>query len=290
MRSLDSSRINDVLHTIHRELSGDLTGRRLASIAAYSEPHLHRIFTRVMGESLHSYIRRVRLEQAANMLMFEPERPVLHIAEQCGYQSLSSFTRVFRERFGIAPGRWRKQHQGNAAELAFLDDEEIAAGYARVSPQELPDVELTELQPCHVAYIRHQGYSRKIRQSWQLLQAWCHSEGRDFNRQIGLHHSNPVWTSLADCRYVACIGIDHPLQRRGVVNSMTIPGGLHALFRFSGVYGELLPWIAKVQAEWLPESGLKMRPLPASVEYMCNHFLDPSGQFDVVFKLPVSFY
>lgn len=290
MSSIDNARINDVLYTIHRELSGELTGRRLASVAAYSEPHLHRTFNRIMGESLHAYVRRVRLEQAANMLMFEPDRPVVHIAEQCGYQSLSSFTRVFRERFGVAPGQWRKQRQGNHTQSAFLDDDEIRAGFERIAELSLPDTELIDLESRHVAYVRHLGYGRAIKQPWQLLQAWCKAEGRDFSQQIGLHHSNPVWTPLAECRYVACVGIDRPLQRRGVVNSMTIPGGLHAVFRFCGVYGELLPWIGKVQSEWLPASGLKMLPLPTSINYHRNHFLDPENVFDVTFNLPVSIY
>lgn len=141
-----------------------------------------------------------------------------------------------------------------------------------------------------VANIRHQGYGRSIRQAWQILQAWAATEQRSFATQIGLHHSNPTWVLLEQCRYVACLGIDAPLQRRGVVNSMTIPGGLHAELCFSGCDGELLPWISKVVDLWLPQSGLKVKTTPAFVKYQRNHFLDPEEQFELRYCLPVSLY
>ena len=282
-------RINDVLYAIHRDIRADLSGAKLAKIAAYTEPHLHRVFRQQMGETLHNYIRRIRLEQAANLLTFEKSRPVADIAEQCGYDSLSSFSRVFRGRFGCTPGQWRTTDIHSGIPF-YMSDPEIAAGYDAIQDLPLPEVDLTEIEDRHVAYIRHNGYGKNIRQAWQLLQAWAAQEQRSFEQQTGLHHSNPAWVPLEKCRYVACLGIDRPLKRRGVINSMTIPGGLHAAFQFEGRYGELLPWISKVQDHWLPASGLKMKTSPAFVDYHKNHFLSQDQRFELTFYLPVSFY
>ncbi|WP_432473619.1 AraC family transcriptional regulator [Amphritea sp. HPY] len=283
------SRINDVLHVIHRDISAELTGASLARVAAYSEQHFHRTFHKVIGETLHGYIRRIRMEHAANLLMFDEQSPVAEIAEQCGYRSLSSFSKVFRNDFGMTPGQWRRR-DCNLGVAPYLKDPEVAAGYQRISESELPRVELINRPAQRVAYVRHLGYGREIRQAWQILQAWAATEQRSFTTQIGLHHSNPAWVPLEQCRYVACIGIDTPLQRRGVVNSMTIPGGLHAQFHFSGCYGELLPWISKVLDQWLPQSGLKVKSTPAFVEYQRNHFLDKEERFELHYYLPVSLY
>lgn len=283
------SRINDVLHVIHRDISAELTGASLARVAAYSEQHFHRTFQKLIGETLHGYIRRIRLEHAANLLMFDEQSPVAEIAEQCGYRSLSSFSKVFRRDFGMTPGEWRRK-DCNLGVAPYLKDPEIAAGYRRIREFELPRAELINRPAQPVAYVRHRGYGREIRQAWQILQAWAATEQRSFATQIGLHHSNPAWVPLEQCRYVACLGIDTPLLRRGVVNSMTIPGGLHAQFRFSGCYGELLPWISKVLDQWLPQSGLKVKSTPAFVEYQRNHFLDPEERFELSYYLPVSLY
>lgn len=283
------ARINDVLYTIHRDISAELSGATLATVAAYSEQHFHRVFQKVTGESVYHYIRRIRLEHAANLLMFDSKTPIAEIAEQCGYRSLSSFSKAFKDLFAMTPGQWRKDDLA-AQSPPYLIDGEIAQGYQRISTLALPEVELVQLEPQHVAYVRHRGYGRGIRQAWQLLQAWAATEQRPFTRQIGLHHSNPAWVPLDRCRYVACIQIDQAIPRRGVVNSMTIPGGLHAMFQFSGCYGELLPWISKVLEQWLPSSGLKAQSTPAFVEYQRNHFLDPDEQFELRYYLPVTLY
>ena len=282
------ARINDVLHHIHRDIAAPLTGAGLARVAAYSEQHFHRLFQQVTGETLHRYIRRVRLEHAANLLMFEPSTPVRDIALKCGYNSLASFTRVFGEQFEISPGRWR--HQERAQHIPYMSDPDVAAGAKRLASLPLPQPDLIELTAQPVAYVRHLGYNRTIRSAWQILQAWATAEQRPFTVQIGLHHSNPTWTPQARCRYVACLGVDSPVSRRGVVNGMVIPGGLHARFRFSGQYGDLLPWITRLQEEWLAGSGLKTGATPAFAKYFRNQFVDPEERFELEYYQPVTLY
>jgi len=279
------SRINDALYEIHRNISGDLNAAGLARVAAYSEQHFHRVFQRFTGESVNHYIRRTRLEQAANQLMFDDHSTVLEVAEKCGFHSLSSFSRVFKETFGCSPGRWRGNEGSGKLSLA---DPDIAAGYRRVWQRTLPAVTLQTVAPQPVAYVRHRGYDRSISLAWQTLLAWAEQQGRESDRQLGLHHSNPAWVELSQCRYVACLAIDRPLPRRGLVSSMTIPGGLHAVFALQGRYGELLPWLSKILEQWLPQSGLKMRTTPAFVRYEKNHFLEADEQFVLRFYLPVS--
>ncbi|MFA0709082.1 helix-turn-helix domain-containing protein, partial [Vibrio sp. 10N.222.48.A3] len=71
------SRINDVLFHIHQDISQPLSAKALSEIAAYSEQHFHRTFKSVVGESLHQYIRRTRMEYAANQLMFDTTSSVV---------------------------------------------------------------------------------------------------------------------------------------------------------------------------------------------------------------------
>ncbi|WED22907.1 AraC family transcriptional regulator [Vibrio sp. JC009] len=283
------SRINDVLYHIHQDISRELPAAELARIAAYSEQHFHRIFKEVVGESIHQYIRRTRIEYAANQLMFDSGATVLDIANRAGFQSVSSFSRAFKTVFEVSPGEWRKADRENS-EKPYLSEPEIAAGYRRIVSDDIPEPQIVEVPERFVAYVRHLGYNRSIRNAWLLLKAWAGSEGRDFSSQYGLHHSNPAWVDLDKCRYVACIEIDSPLKQRGVVNQMSIPGGLYAKFRFTGKYGELLPQISRIQDLWLPESGFKMKSTPAYVHYHKNHFLASDERFELDFYLPVSFY
>ncbi len=283
------SRINNVLHYIHSDLNKNLSANALAKIANYSEQHFHRVFKEQVGESINQYIRKVRLEASANQLMFSPDRTVADIASKCGFQSLSSFAQAFKKQFSTSPGRWRES-QKRVNNPPYLLDKEIAAAYQKLVDVALPEVEFVQLAPINVGYIRHTGYSRSIKQTWQILNAWAMSQGLLNNRQLGLHHSNPTSVSLDKCRYVACIEIEKPLTKTGLVNSMMLPGGLHAKFDFEGVYGELLPSISKVLEQWLPNTGLIAGTTPAFVIYQQNHFLSKDERYQLSFYLPVSFY
>lgn len=283
-----ASRINDVIHEIHRDISKPLSAKYLAKIASYSEHHFHRVFKKLVGESVNVYIRRTRLEHAANQLMLDSHSSVLEIAEKCGFVSLSSFSKVFKNYFNSTPGQWRvSNYQEHSSH--YLRDPEIAAGAKRVKRWVIPEAEITMLDPQLVAYIRHRGYGRSIKQVWQRLTAWGADECDMANTtQVGLYHSNPAWTPLDQCQYVACLTIKKPILRRGAVSSLVIPGGLHAVFHMQGEYGELLPFIGKILEQWFPESGYKHQTTPAFVKYKKNQFLAADDKFDVRLCFPIS--
>ena len=289
MNSTDHTfRINEILSVIHRDISADLQAESLAELAAYSEQYFHRLFKQVVGQSVHQYIRKVRLEAAANQLIFSPQLTVLNVAHNCGFYSLSSFSRAFKATYGVPPARWRLSTHYQK-QRHYLANPEIKAAYDRLEDVPLPTPNIVNLPPHEVAYIRHTGYGRSIRYTWQMLSAWAESEGRAMDIQIGLHHSNPALVPLQHCHYVACIGINKPVLRRGRINSVTIPGGHYAAFKVAGKFGELLPRISKIWEEWLPQSGYVARTTPAFASYQKNQFLAEDDCFDLVFYLPIGF-
>ena len=283
------SRVNDVLYCIHQDISADLSARRLSKVACCSEQHFHRVFRKVTGESVHQYVRRSRLEQAANQLTFDAVVPIVEIAQKCGFESLSSFSHAFKRQFLVTPGQWRKR-ENKSGVPGWHSDNDFIEGEKRIKSSPLPEPVIQQLPPRKVAYIRHVGYGRSIANAWQLLSAWCEQEHRSMSVQIGLHHSNPEWVPLDQCRYVACVEIDRPMVRNGRVHCLTIPGGLHACFEIQGQYGDLLPWVSRILDRWLPESGLKMQTTPAFAVYNRNHFLERDEKFSLSYCLPVTFY
>jgi AraC family transcriptional regulator len=78
----------------------------IARAACLSPFHLHRLFARAFGETPHAYTTRRRLERARRLLA-ETEMPVTLACLECGFQSLGSFSALFRKRFGLSPSRFR---------------------------------------------------------------------------------------------------------------------------------------------------------------------------------------
>src|SRR3989338_9758518 len=101
-------RILKVLIYIQNHLDEELSLEKLASIAHFSEFHFHRIFTANTGESIKSYVRRLRLERATSDLIFT-DLPIIQIAERAGYDTQQSFHRAFKETFQATPKEFREK-------------------------------------------------------------------------------------------------------------------------------------------------------------------------------------
>ena len=288
------ARINETLFAIHGDLAHPWTAQELAGVAAYSPHHFQRVFKSVTGENLNIYLRRTRLEKAANLLIYHPDISILEIAQKCGFQSPASFTHRFKEWFGDTPKHWRNggYEQFTQRVTESHQDEEVLAKLKLQNIKhrdEFNGIKIVTREPTRVAYVRHQGYNRSISQAWRKLVAWAESEDLLWQQQemIGLYHSNPNIVPLPQCRYVACIQVPNDVWRHQEIGIMTIPGGLHAQLAVSGHYGDLLPVLHRVLHFWLPHSGYRLALTPAFVSYQRNQFLQTDDRFELELYLPV---
>lgn len=99
--------IDDIKKFIHQNADQVIDRTQLANMMGYSVPHFHRIFTAEIGENITAYIRRVRLEQAANKLIMGAA-DVTQIAMAAGYQSHAAFSKAFKQYHNYTPSEFRK--------------------------------------------------------------------------------------------------------------------------------------------------------------------------------------
>jgi AraC family transcriptional regulator len=85
----------------------ELRIEQIARKAGYSTWHFQRVFAAFVGDSVKGYVRRRRLSAAFMALTGGPAR-ILDVALEHGFESQESFTRAFKELFGINPGELRK--------------------------------------------------------------------------------------------------------------------------------------------------------------------------------------
>jgi AraC family transcriptional regulator len=94
-----AARINRVVDYIQSHLADPLDLERLAAVACFSPFHFHRLFHAWMGETLQDFVHRLRLERAAQLLLFNPLTSISEIALECGFSSSSAFARAFKGAF-----------------------------------------------------------------------------------------------------------------------------------------------------------------------------------------------
>jgi len=79
-----------------------------ARVAYLSPYHFHRMFARAFGETPHSFLTRMRIERARKLLASE-HLPVTEVCLAVGYESLGSFSTLFRAQTGMTPIEFRRE-------------------------------------------------------------------------------------------------------------------------------------------------------------------------------------
>ncbi|SFV90668.1 Transcriptional regulator, AraC family [hydrothermal vent metagenome] len=276
---------NDALYYIYRYIDTDINIDTLAQALEVSRFHLQRLFKAQMGQNIYEAIKSIRLQKAASLLLTNQGSTITQIANMCGYSSQTSFIRVFRERFGMTPTQWRKG--GYSAYAKSIIESSPFASASQANFEHLEPV-IVKQPDIKAYYIRHQGYSPKVKQIWQKLRAWLYTNEIENYTSIGIYHDNPIVTPLASCYYIAAISVegDKDLSHTSLP-SFVIPSGIYAKFDVSGKYGDILRLIQWAYQIWLPSSGYETSTLPSYTVFEKNHFLEEDESFEVAYYLPV---
>ncbi|MBR2567228.1 MAG: helix-turn-helix domain-containing protein [Paenibacillus sp.] len=87
-----------------------LSLEQVASRSNISVRHLNRMFQSYYGTTPISYMHRLRLEKACNLLKHS-SIPITQISYECGYNDSNYFTRQFTKAYGISPRAFRQNDE-----------------------------------------------------------------------------------------------------------------------------------------------------------------------------------
>lgn len=73
----------------------------------YTYEYICRVFKTYMHETPTTYINNNRLSHAASLLC-STDKNIQNICQECGFSNLAYFNRLFKEKFGITPSKFRK--------------------------------------------------------------------------------------------------------------------------------------------------------------------------------------
>lgn len=91
-----------------------ITLDEIAAEVFISKAYLSSIFKKDTGESIINYLNRMRVEKS-KVLLKEQDVPIVEVANLCGFDGQSYFTKVFRELVGVTPMQYRKSRLGMEA-------------------------------------------------------------------------------------------------------------------------------------------------------------------------------
>ncbi len=114
----------EIIRFIEWHLAEKLTLDMVAKAVHYSKYHLHRMFTDTVGLTLHDYLQRRRLTEAARLLVFS-EKPILDIALEAGYGSQQAFSDIFKAMYKRPPYGFRKNEEFYPLQLEYEFGEDL---------------------------------------------------------------------------------------------------------------------------------------------------------------------
>ena len=95
-----------IIGYIETHYAEPITIPQMADLCYFSPSHFMKFFKANMGVSFIQYLNNYRLT-AARRLLGASSLSILEIAQQCGFENLSYFNRLFKQKFGITPRQAR---------------------------------------------------------------------------------------------------------------------------------------------------------------------------------------
>jgi AraC family transcriptional regulator len=300
------ARINRVTNYVDSHIDGALNLSTLAEVAHFSPFHFHRIFTVMTGETPNDYVLRLRLEKAARLLQNDKKISIAEIAADCGFGSVSLFSRSFRAHFGCTATEYRlrekpifvnngvryskngqvlskigKQGFDFDAQLCSVKLNNLIFMETKIAIKELPEVK--------VAYVRYAGPYNQISQAYEKLMRWAGPRGllSAETKTITIYQDDPAVTEMDKVRQDACItlGTADEVKVEGEVGKATIAGGKYAVGRFQvDSLGFQKAW--NTMCLWITDSGYQFSGSPYELYYNSAEEA-MQGKFDVDICIPV---
>ncbi|AXX90702.1 AraC family transcriptional regulator [Arcobacter suis] len=276
---------NDVMNYVYKYIDTNINIDELCLELNVSKFHLHRIFKDEFGKNIYESIKSIRLQKASNLLITNKYSTITDISKMTGYSSQTSFLRAFKQRFNMTPKEWKnggyKEYSNKIVEKITNQNENYSGFDITPTIVKMPEIK--------GYYIRHQGYDRSIKKTWQKLQTWIYTNDIKEYKQMALHHDNPIITPLEECQYIAIVSLENDELKDVTLPSLIIPKGIYAKFSLSGKYGDVIKLIQWVYHYWLIDSGYETTTSPSYTIYHKNHFLSLDEEFMLDYYVPIRY-
>lgn len=277
--------INQALNYIYQNLDKNLTVDEIADHCCFSKYYFNRVFKLIVGENIYSFIKRMKLENAAFKLRTSKDSPITNIAIEIGY-SPSNFASAFKQYFGLSATDYRKMNG-----IPFKDS--FAAVFDHIHNLKKKEnifeeidakMRIKRMESMNLVYKRTIcNYTRDLQGAWEMF---CKEmEGEKLlntkSQFVGISYDDPLITDEDRCIYDMCMVVD---QVSGI-NVHRIESGTYACYEFYDKLEKLILVFNEIFALWLPFCKYKLDNKPSLEIYQED--VDEKGNISVEICIPI---
>jgi len=288
-------RINAVIGYVRGHLNDDLPLNVLARVAGFSPFHFHRLFKSITDETINEMVVRLRLERAAALLRATPDLSVTDAAFECGFKSVSVFSRLFKKQYGLNARQWDRQ-----SPLKNSKNGQVLDRFPRYTLQKLRDfaeqdefkVQIRSLPEQRLAYISvYDSYSKfsRVTAAYYRLVEWYRRRNGDLEQTTlyGMSQDDPEVTPLRSCRFDWCLAVPDDWGADGDVSVQDFPACQVASIRCLGDIMQEYKALQYLFRYWLPRSRYQPANLPGMEIYRRQPIELGWDVFDIDCAIPI---
>ncbi|PQJ72005.1 AraC family transcriptional regulator [Polaribacter butkevichii] len=292
-------RLNTAITYIENHLSDKLSLEIVAEKAHFSPYHFHRLFKIVVGETVHNFINRKKIEKAASYLLHQKEKSITEISEKIGFSNLSSFSKTFKKYYGMSPNQFKEASPNHFSKISKTESK---IGKVTVSFEQYlcninnalnwfkmnAKTEIKKIPRLDLATISHKGKIEAIGSVYNKLVKWAAPKGliNAQTRMVTIYHDSPKITDPNNLRMSACIVLNDPIEIDGEINLRVLSSTKCIVSRL-----EITPF--QFQQAWessfafMVENGYKKSEIDPFEIYYNNAAEHPENKFIVDLCIPV---
>jgi len=248
---IKSEAINRSISYIMDHLDEDISIDDVAACCHFSKYHFCRMFKEATGESVYTFIKRMKMNQSALRLQIEKGKSITDIGLDYGYSS-TNYSAVFKKQHEVAPAQYRKVTQDKYVPSPYYRD-----GYSGYLPFEEYQkiVTVQQLSDFTVIYERFIGNYIELADKWGGFIDRYDAYRTDGTLFIERTYDDPSITRLDQCIYDMCMTVDKDCSLEHIT---VIEGGRYAVCPYKGAVAGIYNAFQGMFHCWLPGSGYEM--------------------------------
>ena len=250
--SITNQVVNRAIDYILQNLNSEIRVEDVADYCNFSRFYFNRVFRAETGESIYSFIKRLRMEKSALRLGTDTGRTITDISLDYGYSS-SNYSSAFRSHHKLSPAEFRRLKKENRFDLKHpLFDTDVTYHDFRYYDDRIT---IRELKDFPVVFKRYIGSYKDMSAHWQeFIDTYC-GLANDETKFIEITYDDPKITDQNRCIYDICMTVDDQNDHE---NTKVVQGGKYAAYSYEGSVKEIFQAYKGIFNIWLPQSSYEL--------------------------------
>ncbi|SEC44000.1 transcriptional regulator, AraC family [Tenacibaculum sp. MAR_2009_124] len=285
--STQLERYQRLLKFLEEKFKSSIESEDIEAISFYSYRNINRIFLALQHETIGQYIKRRKLEKAAEYIKFS-DTEISDIALDIGYGDVAAFSKAFKKHFRCTPSRFRK---------SFDLQQKITNDLIKAKEQKEIDpllFEIKTLPAFTTLFLQYQGSyenTKGIKKTWKQLIKYAYDNK--------LLHENTIFlgeildddeiTESIYCRYNAGIILPEncDFKPKGLFGVKEISSQKYAKFIHKGSHEACFESYNQIYARWIFDVQLEFEDSPILEFYINDDDTTPEKDLITEIYIPV---